>query len=98
MKIKETRIMFMESLRSLCIRRSWFTRASNEEYGKFLNMIWNKPDGYGRRNMTAKKLLEMALLVQRYSDPETCEEGLEGIVFDLCQICTSTFAIEESPT
>lgn len=93
MKIKETRYMNSSDLRKLCIEHDWFTRADNEAYSKFLNMT-RKRTGESAP-MTANRLLDMALVVQQYSDPETYEGmDLEGIVFSLCEICYSCFRIE----
>ncbi len=94
LKIKETRVMWMDDLRKLCIEYNWFTQATNPEYDKFLNSVY-APDGKDA-DMTADRLLDMALEVQRYSDPGTYENmGLEGIVYLLGRICYSTFEITD---
>ena len=94
-KIKELRVMSMSDLRSLCIKHDWFTEGTNEEYDKFLNMTKSRglqPNA----NMTANRLLDMALMIQQYSDPDTYEVlGLEGIVYCLCEICHSCFTVTD---
>ncbi len=92
MKVKEIRVMDMGDLRRLCIKYDWFTGATNEEYYKFLNMT---KKGLNPVNMTANRLLNMALMVQQYSAPETYEGmELEGIIYSLCEICHSCFTVE----
>ena len=88
MKIRENRIMSKIDLRNLCVKFNWFTRATNEEYDKFLNLV--------NANMTANRLLIMALEIQKYSDPETYDQ-LESsdIVYTLCEICHSCFTVTD---
>lgn len=93
LKIVETRVMWRDDLRKLCIECDWFTYATNPEYDKFLDSVYG-PDGKSAE-MTADRLLDMALEIQRYSDPDTCDMGLEGIVYLLCRICFSAFEITD---
>lgn len=88
MKIKETRRMYMDDLRGLCIKHDWFTRADCKTYDRFLSMSHN-----GRKNITTANLYSMAQTVMQYSDPETYEIlAITGIMFCLAEICLSCFS------
>lgn len=91
MTIKETRRMYMDDLRGLCIKHNWFTHADCRTYDRFLQMCDN-----GRKNITTKNLHAMALMIRQYSDPETYEIlETTGIMFCLAEICLTCFSEEE---
>lgn len=88
MMIKETRRMYMDDLRGLCIKHNWFTRADCRTYDRFLQMCDN-----GRKNITTKNLYAMALMIRQYSDPETYAIlETTGVMFCLAEICLTCFS------
>lgn len=89
MKIKETRRLYADDLRSLCIKHDWFTCGDCEEYDGLFNMVHGK-------HMTPALLLKVAQYIQKYSDPGAFDIlGIDGAVYCLCEITHSTFRIEE---
>lgn len=96
-RIYEKQVIYMDSLRNLCIQKNWFTRGDCEEYDAFLNKVYE--DGYdpktlfrNHRNMTNDVLRELAEDIQRYSHFENEDEmSLPGIMFYLAQIRVSFF-------
>lgn len=89
MKIKETRHIYADRLRALCIEHQWFTRGTCEEYDKFLSSVY-------RKNMTTARLQKLAETIMQYSKPETYEilDGITGIMYCLGEIAMTTFAEE----
>ena len=78
---KEIRKMSMGELRSLCIRRGWYTKGTEEEYSKLLYMT-------KAEEITTNTLAEMANDILMHSQTN-CE--LKTIMFELSLICYSVF-------
>jgi hypothetical protein len=80
--IKETRKLYRASLVSLCIKRNWYTRGTQEEYDKLLS-IPNKI-----KNVKASHIWEIANNIKNHS---ITEQTIDSIAFDIAQICNSWF-------
>lgn len=89
MKIKETRRLYAEDLRALCIEHDWFNAGDCEEYDKLFDMVRNK-------HMTAARLLKVAQYIQQHTTEDRYEIlGLDTMVYCLCEKCRSCFSVEE---
>ena len=93
-KVYEKRFISMTDLRALCIQENWFTRATNREYDKFLNMVY-EPDGITRKDIDNETLQRMAEMVQQYSKLHE-EVSIPSIMFSLARIRISFFSYWEN--
>ncbi|MDR0947901.1 MAG: hypothetical protein LBM69_00110 [Lachnospiraceae bacterium] len=80
--MKETRKLYRDDLRQLCIRNNWYTCGDNEEYGKLLDTADQC------ENVTADVIASLAKNILEHS---TTEQEIESICFDIAKICNSFF-------
>ena len=100
MKIKETRLLFWNRLRSFCIKHDYFTLGTNEEYTELYEMLPEVQYQNGLRedrHTTAEDLLKVAQKIMEHSEPSKFViMDLETLVFAICdECCTSTFTLTE---
>lgn len=100
MRIKETRLLFWDSLRNFCIRHKYFTMGTNEEYEELYNMLPEVQYREGLRedrHTAAEDLLKVAEKIMKHSDPARFEiMDLETLVFAICdECCTTTFRVAD---
>lgn len=88
-QIIETRIMYADDLRRLCIEKDWYTYGSNEEYAKLFLRL-DRADGE-RAEMTPEKLYEIAEDIRLNSD---WRWTTPAIMYELTRICQSFFEIK----
>lgn len=74
----EIRRTSADQMRALCIAQSWFTLASNKEYGQFLE----KADAL--ENITTDDLVELATDVKEWSDTDM---EIENIMWYIAKSC-----------
>lgn len=87
MKYIETRVMDSSKLRSLCIKRNWYTRGTNEEYGRLFDLLY---DEYGCPvNLTTEKLAEIAEDIMEHSDIR--DYTITAVMFELADSCYTYF-------
>jgi hypothetical protein len=89
MNVKETRKLYHDDLRRLCIKNDWYTRGDNEEYGKTLDYA------KGLQNVTAQDIATIAADIKAHSETE---HTLESICFEIAEICHSFFDFGEGET
>lgn len=77
---REIRIMTMSDLRSLCIRRNYYTHGDCKEYENLLNMT-------DAEQITTEIIIEMA---QDILDHSETDEELTDIAFYLLSICNTS--------
>jgi hypothetical protein len=80
--MKETRKLYRDDLRQLCIRNNWYTCGNNEEYGKLLDTVDQC------ENVTTDVIASLAKNILEHS---TTEQEIESICFDIAKICNSFF-------
>lgn len=80
--MKETRKLYSEELRMLCIKRNWYTEGTNAEYIPLLNAV-DKLE-----NVTTEDIVNIASNVLEYSKTEY---PLSSICFEIAKICHSFF-------
>lgn len=84
-KIIETRKIFWNDLRNLCIRNNWYTCGTVQEYQKMLNMC--KKD-----NITTNDIVTIAQDIMDHSNKEENEEReLTSYCFEVARIATTLF-------
>lgn len=84
--INETRMIYKDDLRSLCIKKNWYTKGANEEYEKMLNLIASLKD------VCTSHIVEAAEDIKKHSDTE---QEITSICFDIARVCNSYFEIVE---
>lgn len=84
-KIVETRKIFWDDLRNLCIRNNWYTCGTVKEYEKMLAMC--KKD-----NITTKDIVKIAQDIMEHSNDEENEgRELTSYCFEVARIATTLF-------
>lgn len=86
-KYTETRIMRDTKLRSICIEHNWYTRGTNEEYGRLFRRLYDK-DGFPV-NLTTEKLAEIAADIWEHS--EITDYTITSIMYELASVCYTYF-------
>ena len=87
MKIKETRFLFADDVRTMCIRHDLYTRGTNTEYAHMLDTIRN------RKKITTNFLYEIACDIFCHSVMDTdytINQNIENIMFSLMNDCVKT--------
>lgn len=84
-KYKEIRRLEASALRALCIRKDWYTRGDNDEYGHLLlDLAGNKP------HLDTGGIIAIAEDIAAHSDlEEGCTIG--DIAFEVARACYVTF-------
>lgn len=95
MKIKETRILNHNDLRSLCIAKDWYTFGTNDEYAEILDFA-------SANEMTTENLVFIANNIIEHSNPKRfadCEPNgttaIQYVLFELSEACHSFFHDEK---
>lgn len=84
MEYKEIRTLSAMNLRNLCIRESWYTRGTNDEYDHLLDLAADK------ENLTTADIIAIAEDIAAHSnliDGQT----VESIAFDVNRACAVFF-------
>lgn len=89
----ETRIMYGDQLRALCIRQDWYTRGTCSEYERLFDRL-NDEHGNFRNLATA----DLAGIAQDIADHSVLADGWEvtDIMYELARVCTVTFGTVEA--
>lgn len=82
MEYKEIRKIRAENIRSLCVRKNWYTNGSIEEYKALLDY------GFSEKEITVKELAEMAELILEHS---ATDYDIPSVMFELNEICNTYF-------
>lgn len=88
--VKEIRTMTAEELRSLCIRKNWYTCGTTEEYANLLSMVgesWEPVD------LTTEKLAVIAEDILMHSDLPA-DYDVICVMFELANAATVCFDFE----
>lgn len=80
--MKETRQLNSEELRTLCIKKEWYTRGNNEEYRELLNYANDT------QNITTDDITALARDIKEHSDTE---HSITSICFEIARVCNSYF-------
>lgn len=84
-KIVETRKIFWDDLRNLCIKNHWYTCGTVKEYQKMLDIC--KKD-----NITTKDIVKIAQDIMEHSNKEeNADRELTNYCFEIARIAVSLF-------
>jgi len=86
MKTAETRILYRDDWRRLCIARDWYTLGYSEEYEQLLRYADNSKD------VSATDIVHIAKDIKLHSETDY---PLSSICFDVAEICHSFFDVDE---
>ena len=87
MKFTETRTLSASKLRAICIEHDWYTRGTNEEYGRLFDKL---TDCCGcPEHLTTEKLVEIAEDIWEHS--EITDYTIETVLFALARACFTYF-------
>lgn len=84
-KYTESRQLFPDDLRKLCIQKNWYTHGTNQEYGM---LLYSLTVG----DMTTAKIGIIAEDIKKHSDTD---EDIPSIMFEIARICRTFFDYEE---
>lgn len=85
-KYEELRRLTPDSVRTLCIKKQWYTRGDNEAYSTLLNKVWDIEDS--EQSITADQLSEIAEDIKAHSDTEY---EVESIMWELNRAANTSF-------
>jgi hypothetical protein len=80
--MRETRRLYGENLRKLCIEHNWFTNGTNEDYARVLKMANDCED------LKTENIVNLSQLIKFYSETEY---EVKNICFEIARICHSIF-------
>lgn len=86
-KVTEARYLDATTLRSICIKYSWYTRGTNDEYGKLFDRLYDA-DGCNK-NLTTELLNEIATDIYQHS--EISDYSVGAMMNVLARACTYFF-------
>lgn len=82
---KETRTISASNLRSLCIRKDWYTRGGNDEYEHLLLDL-----AEGKENLTTDDIIQIAEDIAAHSNlPD--DYDIECIAWEVNRACNISF-------
>lgn len=89
----ETRIMYADQLRALCIRHSWYTRGTCSEYERLFDRLQDE-----RGNLRNLTTADLAGIAQDIADHSIMFDGwdIPDIMYELACACTVTFGTVEA--
>lgn len=80
--MRETRRLYRDDLRRLCIENNWYTRGANVEYEKMLTFADNC------QNITTADIVKIATDIISHSNTE---HSASSICFEIAKVCNSFF-------
>lgn len=83
-KIKETRVLSFENLRSLCIRRNWYTRGTCEDYENLFNRL--RDENLNPIHVSTEVLYDLAQDIMAHSKIED-DYGITDVMYELATSC-----------
>lgn len=86
----ETRRIDHSALRSLCIRKNWYTKGNNEQYAELFAMLDDEP--FNSKNLSTADIVSLAENIKEHSETEY---DLESICFELSEISHTFFTLNE---
>lgn len=88
--IIETRTLFMDDLRKLCIKNNYYTEGTNEEYDRFLTSVKGV-------EMTKNQIYYLAVNIFTHSDIESnglsTDEIIASIMYNIAEACHTMFTV-----
>ena len=92
-KVKESRVLYSDSVRSLCIKNEWYTCGTSSDYKKLLDYVASK------RTFTINDIKKVAINIYNHSDIDklaseySCENELylNHILYEILNIITYSF-------
>lgn len=84
-KYTESRQLFPEDLRRLCIQNNWYTNGTQEEYGM---LLYSLTVG----DMTTARIGIIAEDIKKHSNTD---EEVTSIMFEIARVCRTFFDIAE---
>lgn len=92
-KVKESRVLYSDSVRRLCIDNNWYTCGTSSDYKKLLDYVASK------RNFTINDIKKIAINIYNHSDIDTlaseygCENELylNHIIWEILNNITYSF-------
>ena len=92
-KVKESRVLYSDSVRRLCIDKNWYTCGTSSDYKKLLDYVASK------RTFTLNDIKKVAINIYNHSDIDTlaseygCENELylNHILYEILNNITYSF-------
>lgn len=84
-KYTESRQLFPDDLRALCIEKNWYTKGDSQQYGM---LLYSLTVG----DMTTAKIGIIAEDIKRHSETD---EDIPSIMYDVAKICRTFFDYAE---
>jgi len=89
MKIKEVRLLAPFKLRNLCIKNSWYTKGTNDEYDHLLRELTHG----GREHMTTEDIEAVASDIMAHSVIDD-EQDILSVMWSVNEVCNTVFIKE----
>ena len=94
-KVKESRVLYSDSVRRLCIDNDWYTHGTSSDYKKLLDYVASK------RTFTINDIKKIAINIYNHSDIDTlaneygCDNELylNHILYEILNVITYSFVI-----
>ena len=94
-KVKESRVLYSDSVRRLCIDNDWYTHGTSSDYKKLLDYVASK------RTFTINDIKKVAINIYNHSDIDTlaneygCDNELylNHILYEILNNITYSFVI-----
>lgn len=90
MAIIEIRNLSAHDLRSLCIRKKWYTRGTCEQYENLFAKLSDQTTGEPL-HMTTERIYEIALDIMEHSRMDA-EYGVPEVMYELAAACSTFFS------
>lgn len=84
-KFKEVRTVSWDEIKTLCIKKGWYTRGTSEQYSNLARFV------YDMEEATTEDLVYIASDILEHSDTEY---DIEEILWELNRVCNTSFKHE----
>lgn len=84
-RIIETRRLLADDLRSLCIKKNWYTSGTGKEYDRLLTGVANCT------NITTEAIQDIAMDIINHTESLSCVE-ITDVMWYIAQECHSWFS------
>lgn len=87
-KFNKVEVLGMDNLKSLCIKRNWYTCGNNEEYDALLNMAEATP--------TTEAIYNMAMdIIEHSNNLVLSDEDIAHVMTEIAGVCMVYYEIPE---
>ena len=85
MAMQERRTLSMMALRQVCVVNEWYTKGTNEEYGKLLRTA------DALKNVTTEHIVGIAKDILEHSEIDEDLQDIASICYVIAEACTTLF-------